>query len=207
MSNEDMVKEAIDKAKEEKAKEQSPSANDQNIEEKNQKENAKNEETSDKKTKPSKSKKDKKDEKIEKLELEIKELKDVDLRRMAEFENFRKRTEKEKTHMYTVGAKEIIEKVLPILDNFERGFKDIDNPDDPFVKGMEMIFKQFQTSLEEMGVKEIESDGCEFDPNLHSAVMHEDNPDLGENIITETLQKGYTYKDEVVRYAMVKVAN
>ena len=147
-----------------------------------------------------KKKKDKKDEKIEELTDRVK-------RQMAEFENFRKRTEKEKAGMYAVGAKDVIEKILPVVDNFERGLDVAEDKEDPFVQGMEKIYKQMMTVLEEAGVKPIEAIGQEFDPNLHNAVMHVEDEEFGENIIAEEFQKGYTYRDSVVRHSMVKVAN
>ena len=149
-----------------------------------------------------KEKKDKKDEKIE-------ELTDRVRRQMAEFDNFRKRTEKEKTQMFEIGAKSIVEKILPVVDNFERGLAAVTEEEKgtPFVEGMEKIYKQMMTVLEEAGVKPIEAVGQEFDPNLHNAVMHVEDEGFGENIIAEEFQKGYTYRDSVVRHSMVKVAN
>ena len=149
-----------------------------------------------------KEKKDKKDEKIE-------ELTDRVRRQMAEFDNFRKRTEKEKTQMFETGAKSIVEKILPVVDNFERGLAAVTEEEKgtPFVEGMEKIYKQMMTMLEEAGVKPIEAVGQEFDPNLHNAVMHIEDEEFGENIIAEEFQKGYTYRDSVVRHSMVKVAN
>ena len=149
-----------------------------------------------------KEKKDKKDEKIE-------ELTDRVRRQMAEFDNFRKRTEKEKTQMFETGAKSIVEKILPVVDNFERGLAAVTEEEKgtPFVEGMEKIYKQMMTVLEEAGVKPIEAVGQEFDPNLHNAVMHVEDEEFGENIIAEEFQKGYTYRDSVVRHIMVKVAN
>ncbi len=149
-----------------------------------------------------KEKKDKKDEKIE-------ELTDRVRRQMAEFDNFRKRTEKEKTQMFETGVKSIVEKILPVVDNFERGLAAVTEEEkgSPFVEGMEKIYKQMMTMLEEAGVKPIEAVGQEFDPNLHNAVMHIEDEELGENIIAEEFQKGYTYRDSVVRHSMVKVAN
>lgn len=149
-----------------------------------------------------KEKKDPRDEKIE-------ELTDRVTRQMAEFENFRKRTEKEKAAMYEIGAKDIIEKMLPVVDNFERGLAAVpeDQKEDSFVTGMEMIYKQILTAFETMGVKPIEAIGTEFNPDLHNAVMHVEDEEVGENIIVEEFQKGYTYRDSVVRYSMVKVAN
>ena len=149
-----------------------------------------------------KNKKDKKDEKIE-------ELTDRLTRQMAEFDNFRKRTEKEKSQMYEIGAKDIIEKILPVVDNFERGLAAVaeDDKEDPFVQGMDKIYKQLMTTLDGIGVKPIEAVGQEFNPDFHNAVMHEENEEAGENTITEEFQKGYMYRDSVVRHSMVKVAN
>ncbi len=149
-----------------------------------------------------KNKKDKKDEKID-------ELTDRLTRQMAEFDNFRKRTEKEKSQMYEIGAKDIIEKILPIVDNFERGLASMpeDEKATPFAEGMEKIYKQLMTTLEGIGVKPIEAVGQEFNPDFHNAVMHVEDEELGENIIAEEFQKGYMYRDSVVRHSMVKVAN
>ncbi len=160
------------------------------------------EETTKTKTKLFKKKKDEKDEKIE-------ELSDKLLRQMAEFDNFRKRTEKEKSAMYEIGAKDIVEKLLPVVDNFERGFQAVaeEDKEDAFVTGMEMVYKQLMTMLEGVGVKPIEAIGQEFNPDLHNAVMHVEDETVGDNIIVEEFQKGYTYRDSVVRYSMVKVAN
>ena len=130
-------------------------------------------------------------------------------RSMAEFDNFRKRTEKEKSQMYDMGARTIIEKILPVIDNFERGLAAIpeDSKETPFAEGMEKIYRQFMKTLEEMGVTPIEAVGKEFDPNFHNAVMHIEDENLGENIVAQELQKGYMYRDSVVRHSMVKVAN
>ena len=148
-----------------------------------------------------KKKKDKKDEQIEELTDKVK-------RQMAEFDNFRKRTEKEKSQMYDMGAKTIVEKILPVIDNFERGLAAVpeDNKEDAFVVGMDKIYRQMLTVLEEAGVKPIEAVGAEFDPNFHNAVMHVEDETLGENVVAEELQKGYMYRDTVVRHSMVKVA-
>ena len=149
-----------------------------------------------------KDKKDKKDEQIEELTDKLK-------RQMAEFDNYRKRTEKENTQMYEIGAKSIIEKILPVIDNFERGFAGVteEQKADPFVSGMDMVYKQMMTALEEAGVKPIEAVGTEFNPDFHNAVMHEENEEAGENQVVEEFQKGYMYKETVVRHSMVKVAN
>ena len=125
------------------------------------------------------------------------------------FGNFRKRTEKEKSQMYEVGAKDIIEKILPVVDNFERGLDAVKEEDkeDPFVQGMEKVYKHLLTTLEGIEVKPIEAVGQPFDPNFHNAVMHVEDENFGENIVAEEFQKGYTYRDSVVRHSMVKVAN
>lgn len=156
----------------------------------------------DKKKKKGFKKKDKKDQQIE-------ELNDKYQRLFAEFQNFRNRSEKEKTAMYEVGAKAIIEKILPVVDNFERGIAALteDDLNSPVGQGMNLIYKQMTTALEEMGVTVIEAEGKEFDPELHNAVMHEENDELGENIVSLELQKGYKYRDSVIRHSMVKVAN
>ena len=141
-----------------------------------------------------------------KLEQQIEDLTDRLKRNMAEFDNFRKRTEKEKSSMYVIGAKDIIEKILPVVDNFERGLAQAPE-DDPFAEGMQKIYKQFTTTMEGMGVEPIEAVGKEFNPDFHNAVMHVEDGSVGENIVVEELQKGYTYKGFVVRHSMVKVAN
>ena len=128
---------------------------------------------------------------------------------MAEFDNFRKRTEKEKTQMYEIGAKSVIEKILPVIDNFERGFATVteEGKADPFVEGMDKVYKQMMTTLNEIGVTPIEALGEEFNPDFHNAVMHVEDEEAGENVIVEEFQKGYLYKETVVRHSMVKVAN
>lgn len=203
-SQEEMVTEAFEEAREkaaqseqEASEEAADSAEDQDA----------SEETSQSEEKSSKGlfgkkKKDKKDEKIE-------ELTDKVARQMAEFDNFRKRTEREKSQMYEVGAKDIIEKILPVVDSFERGFAAAgeDKKEDPFVEGMDKVYKQLVTTLEEAGVKAIEAVGQPFDPEFHNAVMHIEDESLGENVVAEEFQKGYMYRDSVVRHSMVKVAN
>ena len=160
------------------------------------------EKTSEKKGLFGKKKKDKKDEKIE-------ELTDMVKRQMAEFDNFRKRTEKEKASMYQVGAKEIVEKILPVVDNFERGLAMIpeNEKENPVATGMTQIYKQLMTSFDEIVLKTIEAVGQEFNPDFHNAVMHIEDEEAGENVIVEEFQKGYMYKDSVIRHSMVKVAN
>ena len=147
-------------------------------------------------------KKDPKDAQIEELQDRLK-------RQMAEFDNFRKRTEKEKAAMYEVGAKDIIEKILPVLDNFERGLAAVpeDEKGSSFAEGIEKIYKQFVKTLEDAGVEAIEAVGQQFDPNLHNAVMHVEDEKYGENEIAMELQKGYKYRGSVVRHSMVQVAN
>ncbi len=147
-------------------------------------------------------KKDPRDEKIEELQDRLK-------RQMAEFDNFRKRTEKEKSAMYEIGARDIIEKILPVLDNFERGLAVVpeDAKESSFVEGVTMIYKQFVKTLEDAGVEAIEAKGQTFDPNLHNAVMHIEDEAYGENEISQELQKGYKYRGTVVRHSMVQVAN
>lgn len=148
-----------------------------------------------------KKKKDKKDEKIEELTDQVK-------RQMAEFENFRKRTEKEKTQMFDMGAKTVIEKILPVVDNFERGFTMVEEADkeDAFVQGMDKIYKQLMTELETIGVKPIEAVGQEFNPDFHNAVMQVASEEYESGVVAQELLKGYTYKEAVVRHSMVAVS-
>lgn len=218
MSNEKMVKEAVEEAKkaaeagEEKkvqeaedveealgeAEETPETEEAQDTEE----EKAEDGEPKKKKFFEKKNKKDKKDE-------QIADLTDKLTRQMAEFDNYRKRTEKEKSAMYEIGAKDVIEKILPVVDNFERGLQSVaeEEKENPFVQGMDKIYKQLMTTLEGLGVKPIEAVGQEFNPDIHNAVMHIEDEELGENIVAEEFQKGYTYRDSVVRHSMVKVAN
>ena len=152
------------------------------------------------KKKEKKAKKDKKDEKIE-------ELTDRVQRQMAEFDNFRKRTEKEKSQMFDFGAKSVIEKILPVIDNFERGFTAVDeaDKDDAFVQGMNQVYKQLMTELENIGVTPIEAVGTEFNPDFHNAVMQVESDEYESGIVAQELMKGYMYKDTVVRHSMVSV--
>ena len=217
MSKEDMIKEAVEEAKTEAAKMEDEAAADEqdeaaetkgSVEEEASKETEESQDTKDTESKEKKkffAKKEKKDKKDEKIE----ELTDRLTRQMAEFDNFRKRTEREKSQMYEIGAKDIIEKILPVIDNFERGLAAVpeESKEDPFVEGMEKIYKQIMTTLEGVGVKPIEAVGQEFNPDFHNAVMHVEDEEAGENIITEEFQKGYMYHDSVVRHSMVKVAN
>ena len=149
-----------------------------------------------------KKKKDKKDEQIEELNDKLK-------RQMAEFDNFRKRTEKEKTQMYDMGAKSIIEKILPVIDNFERGLAAVpeEQREDAFVVGMDKVYRQMLTELDASGVKPIEAVGQEFDPNFHNAVMQVESEEYDSGVVAQELQKGYMYKDSVVRHSMVAVVS
>jgi molecular chaperone GrpE len=139
----------------------------------------------------------------------IADLRDQVKRQMAEFDNFRKRTDKEKSAMFEMGASDVIKKLLPVVDNFERGFKSLtdDEKETPFAKGMDMVYKQTLKMLDELNVKPIEAVGQEFNPELHNAVMHVEDESAGENIIIEEFEKGYTYRETVIRHSMVKVAN
>lgn len=201
--NEEVVKEAVEEAKKAAEKEVTENDADTAKEVKEEcseaeKECSKNAECDDSKA----PKKDKKDE-------QIADLTDKLTRQMAEFDNYRKRTEKEKSAMYEIGAKDVIEKILPIVDNFERGFATVaeEEKENPFVQGMDKVYKQLMTMLEGLGVKPIEALGQEFNPDFHHAVMHVEDEEADENVIVEEFQKGYMYRDSVVRYSMVKVAN
>lgn len=191
-STEEAVKEAVENA-EEMTEEAAPEAEAQDAE-------AKDDKDSKKGLKKKEKKKDKKDEQIEQLNDKV-------MRQMAEFENFRRRTEIEKSQMFATGAKSIVEKILPVVDNFERGLATVEEGADPFADGMLMIYKQLLTTLDEVGVKPIEAVGQEFNPDFHNAVMHVEDEEVGENIVVEEFQKGYMYNDTVVRHSMVKVAN
>ena len=146
---------------------------------------------------------------LKKKDEEIEALKDRYMRTLAEYENFRRRTDKEKADLYTYAVKDVMTKILPVLDNLERGLAAIpeENRKDPVAEGMDKICKQFVRTLEDIGVKPIEAEGKEFDLNLHNAVMHVEDENAGENTVVEELQKGYTYRDSVIRHSMVKVAN
>ena len=147
-------------------------------------------------------KKDQKDAVIEDLQDRLK-------RQMAEFDNYRKRTDKEKSAMFEMGASDVVKKLLPIVDNFERGFKSVTEEElqTPFAKGMDMVYKQTIKMLEDLQVKPIEAVGSEFNPEFHNAVMHVEDDSQGENIIVEEFEKGSTYRDVVIRHSMVKAAN
>ena len=216
-SNEEIVKEAVEEAKA-KAAEASAQQEEAETEEEEAKgadpeadTKAEKEQPAEEKTSGKKDKKEKKEKKSKKdpRDQQIEELKDRLMRQMAEFDNYRKRTEKEKSQRYEVGAKDVVEKILPVVDNFERGLAAVpeDEKENPFIDGMEKIYKQLMTTLEGIGVKPIEAVGQEFNPDFHNAVMHVEDEEVGENIVVEELQKGYLYRDGVVRHSMVKVAN
>lgn len=195
--DEEILEEILEDLEEEaSAKETEQEETKEEVEEKETSEEQPKEE---KKSK-SKKKKDKKDEQIEELQDQVK-------RQMAEFDNFRKRTEKEKNQMFEVGAKSIIEKILPVVDNFERGLASIPEEEQgsAFADGMNMIYKQLLNELEQAGVAVIEAVGKEFDPEYHNAVMQVENDELEPGTIAQELQKGYTYRDSVVRHSMVAV--
>ena len=163
-----------------------------------------------KKTDKKKAKADKKnDAKCEAMQAKIDELEDRVKRQMAEFENFRKRTDKEKAMMFETGAKSVVEKILPVVDNFERGLATIpeDEENSAFANGMKMIYKQMMDELGKIGVKPIEAVGQEFDPNFHNAVMQVESEEYESGIVAQELLKGYMYNESVVRHSMVKVAN
>ncbi|MBQ6787780.1 MAG: nucleotide exchange factor GrpE [Lachnospiraceae bacterium] len=149
------------------------------------------------------------DKKDNKLQEKVDELEDRVKRQMAEFDNFRKRTEKEKSAMFETGAKSVIEKMLPVVDNFERGLAGLSEEEmkQPFAEGMNMVYKQLIQELEKLEVKPIEAVGCEFNPELHNAVMQVESEEYESGIIAQELQKGYTYRDTVVRYSMVSVVS
>ena len=195
---EDTVAETMEEVTEEDATEAEDAA--ENAEALKEDANETAEEASEEKKGFFKKKKDKKDEKIEELTDQVK-------RQMAEFENFRKRTEKEKTQMFDMGARTVIEKILPIVDNFERGFTTVEeaDKDDAFVQGMDKVYKQLITELEAIGVKPIEAVGQEFNPEYHNAVMQVESEEYGSGVVAQELLKGYTYKETVVRHSMVAV--
>ena len=201
--NEEVVKEAVEEAK--KAAEAEDTQTEADAAEEVKEECSEAEKECSEKADCDDSKAPKKDKKDE----QIADLTDKLTRQMAEFDNYRKRTEKEKSAMYEIGARDVIEKILPVVDNFERGFVTVseEEKENPFVQGMDKVYKQLMTMLEGLGVKPIEALGQEFNPDLHHAVMHVEDEEAGENVIVEEFQKGYMYRDSVVRYSMVKVAN
>lgn len=205
---EDLEKEAAEKEEAQAQEESDASALEDTIEGESRKEETEKEDSEKAESKgdskkgvfKKKEKKDKKDEKIEELSDQVK-------RQMAEFDNSRKRTEKEKAQMFETGAKSVIEKILPVIDNFERGLAAVPEAEkeNAFVQGMDMVYKQMLTELDAIGVKPIEAVGKEFDPEFHNAVMQVENEEYETGIVAQELQKGYTYHDTVVRHSMVAV--
>ena len=189
-TTEEVVEEAVEETTEETTEETVEEAAEESAEEKPKKEGF------------FKKKKDKKDEQIEELNDRVK-------RQMAEFDNFRKRSEKEKSMMFDLGAKNVIEKILPVVDNFERGFTTVEeaDKDDAFVQGMQQVYKQLMTELDAIGVKPIEAVGQEFNPDFHNAVMQVESDEFESGIVAQELQKGYMYRETVVRYSMVAVVS
>lgn len=153
--------------------------------------------------------KNREDKKTEALNEKITELEDKVKRQLAEFENFRNRTEKEKSAMFEIGARSVIEKVLPAVDNFERGLSGLseEEKEAPFASGMQMVYKQLLTELDNLGVKPIEAVGKVFDPNLHNAVMQVESEEYESGVVAQEMMKGYTYRDSVVRHSMVAVVS
>lgn len=209
---EDAVKQAIKDAQEaaakenEKADETVEQAQEPETEETAEKETAETE-TEEQETKTSKLfGKDKKKKEKDKSKEKIEELEDKVKRQLAEFENFRNRSEKEKAQMFDMGAKNVLEKILPVVDNFERGLMTVPSDGEKaFSDGMQMIYKQLMTELESIGVKPIEAVGQEFDPNFHNAVMQVESEEYESGVVAQELMKGYTYKDTVLRHSMVAV--
>ena len=184
----------------------SPKEADTDSESKEKEEESKGDRKSDKKKKKSGKALEKA---LEKSESRVAELTDLYQRLMAEFENARKRNAKEQSRMYDVGAKEVLSKLLPVIDNFERGIDALseEEKEGAFAQGVIKIYQQLMTTMEELGVKTMDAKGKEFNPDLHNAVMHEEDPEMGENLVAEEFQKGYMYKDSVLRHSMVKVVN
>ncbi len=202
----DMEQENVETEETEETKETADTETEEHVEETSESEGA---EASEESSEDGEEKKGffKKKEKKSKQDEKIEELTDRVKRQMAEFDNFRKRTEKEKTQMFEVGAKSVIEKILPVVDNFERGLAAVpeEQKEDAFVQGMEKIYKQLMTELESLEVKPIEAVGTEFDPEFHNAVMQVENEELESGMVAQELQKGYMYRDTVVRHSMVAV--
>lgn len=202
----DMEQENVETEEAEETKETADTETEENVEETAESEGA---EASEESSEDGEEKKGffKKKEKKSKQDEKIEELTDRVKRQMAEFDNFRKRTEKEKTQMFEVGAKSVIEKILPVVDNFERGLAAVpeEQKEDAFVQGMEKIYKQLMTELESLEVKPIEAVGTEFNPEFHNAVMQVENEELESGMVAQELQKGYMYRDTVVRHSMVAV--
>ena len=205
--NEDLEQEDTTQKEPQTESQEEPQEEIQIEEEQQSDEAQKSEEETDSKDDKSDKKKSFFGKKDNKLQDKVDELEDRVKRQMAEFENFRKRTDKEKTAMFETGAKSVIEKILPVVDNFERGLAGLTEEEkkQPFAEGMAMVYKQLMTELDKLEVKPIEAVGCEFDPNLHNAVMQVESDEYESGIIAQELQKGYTYRDTVVRHSMVAV--
>lgn len=205
--NEDLEQEDTTQKEPQTESQEEPQEEIQIEEEQQSDEAQKSEEETDSKDDKSDKKKSFFGKKDNKLQDKVDELEDRVKRQMAEFENFRKRTDKEKTAMFETGAKSVIEKILPVVDNFERGLAGLSEEEkkQPFAEGMAMVYKQLMTELDKLEVKPIEAVGCEFDPNLHNAVMQVESDEYESGIIAQELQKGYTYRDTVVRHSMVAV--
>lgn len=183
---------------------------EQDIEKGNADPSGKEEGQTDKKAKKSKKKSARALElELEKSEEKVAELSDKYQRLMAEFENARKRNAKEQSHMYDIGAKEVLSKLLPVVDNFERGLDVLseEEKEEAFAQGVIKIYQQMMTVFTELGVEPMNAKGKEFNPDFHNAVMHAEDEEMGENIVAEEFQKGYMYKDMVLRHSMVKVVN
>lgn len=209
-------KEDLQESREEKTVPEEAAAPEETVEEtaetavqEGEGEEASSQETERKAEKKALKKKQKVDKKQDALKEKIEELEDRVKRQMAEFENFRKRTEREKTAMFETGAKSVIEKILPVVDNFERGLASIPEEDKggPFAEGMEMIYKQLVSELDKMEVKPIPAVGEEFNPEFHNAVMQVESDEFESGVVAQELQKGYTYRDSVVRHSMVAVVS
>ena len=205
--NEDLEQEDTTQKEPQTESQEEPQEEIQIEEEQQSDEAQKSEEETDSKDDKSDKKKSFFGKKDNKLQDKVDELEDRVKRQMAEFENFRKRTDKEKTAMFETGAKSVIEKILPVVDNFERGLAGLSEEEkkQPFAEGMAMVYKQLMTELDKLEVKPIEAVGSEFDPNLHNAVMQVESDEYESGIIAQELQKGYTYRDTVVRHSMVAV--
>ena len=207
--NEDLEQEDTTQKEPQTESQEEPQEEIQIEEEQQSDEAQKSEEETDSKDDKSDKKKSFFGKKDNKLQDKVDELEDRVKRQMAEFENFRKRTDKEKTAMFETGAKSVIEKILPVVDNFERGLAGLSEEEkkQPFAEGMAMVYKQLMTELDKLGVKPIEAVGCEFDPNLHNAVMQVESEEYESGVVAQELQKGYKYKDSVVRHSMVAVVS
>ncbi len=211
-----IVAEEKDKLKEENLTDESTSETAEEVSEETAAEPAEaageaegSEEETSRESKREKKKREKADKKQDALKEKIEELEDRVKRQMAEFDNFRKRSEKEKTMMFGTGARSVIEKILPVVDNFERGLASVpdEEKENGFAQGMEMIYKQLMTELEKMEVKPIPAVGEEFNPDFHNAVMQVESEEYESGVIAQELQKGYTYRDSVVRHSMVAVVS